>query len=118
MVWRSPDDDGFENKDLGTVAENYVKPDFATCFSAGTVIFCFIAMLVIIALIFVSCIKTFANPNGVPAKYEVEYNNVTYWSDDVVFNSDGSIWFKPIDSDEHIYIKNVYKVTIYDVEGE
>jgi hypothetical protein len=122
MVWRHPEDSGFEHQPPTSDIDEEIKKlnidikklDIAIL--AIPVVGC-ICVLGAIGWLIGSLIKD-PYPHPVPGKYEVESEGHTYWSDDVVFNSDGSIWFKPIDSDEHIYIKGIYKVTVYDIDDE
>ena len=124
MIYRSPEDDDDINKideDINKIDDEIKKIDtqiktnerLAIGFSSLACIGGIVAM----GLLMVYLIKD-SFPHSVPCKYEIVSEGTTYWSDDVVFNSDGSIWFKPIDSDEHVYINGVYKVTIYDVDDE
>lgn len=122
MVWRHPEDSGFEHQPhTRNIDEETKKLDkeiknLDIAILAIPVVGC-ICVLGAIGWLIGSLI-TDPYPKAAPCKYEVESDGNTYWSDDVVFNSDGSIWFKPIDSNEHIYIKGVYKVTVYDVNDE
>jgi hypothetical protein len=117
MVWRSPEDSGFEHQPHTSKIKHVDKFDIKINIVVGLLLFVCICILGVMGWLLVSLIID-QYPNVAPSKYEVESKGHTYWSDDVVFNSDGSIWFKPIDSDEHIYIKGIYKVTVYDVDDE